>query len=291
MFGLQIIEDIKNLPLHDYEIVLVSPDESWSENPDIKFIHEKRKGGTVRAMNAAYKNSSGDFVIAQTDDHRFSCNYLDLIKSAMSEAVSKDKIRIGNGSLTFQRYGSRSFHKPTKTLEDKIHPISEVVPPSFPCDPYSIVSFPMVFREDVERHMQGVISNESFHSFYHDSWTGVFVEKHNCKQVNWPSDVWVDVQENNFAYAANKQHLGKDHKTFLKLLYYFNLNPDLPYNFKVNPPPEPHPGSSQWSSAPTAAQVRPMPPEGGKVGRPLLMGEVFDASCPNLTTLPTAHHD
>ena len=232
-FGLQIIEDIKNLPAHDYEIILVSPDESWSENPDVKFIHEKQKNGTVQAINTAYKNSSGDFVIYQSDDHRFSNNFLDLIKSATSEGVSKDKIRVGNGCVTFGRYGSKCFHKPTKALEDKIHPTSLVVPTNVICGPYSLICFPMAFREDIDRYMQGVIFNESFNSFYQDSWMGAFVDKHNNKQVDWPSDVWVEVQKNNFSHPANQGKLKKDHLTFLKLLHCFHLNPDLPYNFRV----------------------------------------------------------
>lgn len=232
-FGLQIIEDIKNLPSHDYEIVLISPDESWSENPDIKFVHEKEKKGTVKAINTAYKNSSGDFIIYQSDDHRFSSNFLDVVKSATSEEVSKNKIRVGNGCVTFGRYGARCFHKPSKTFEDKIHPTSLVVPPQIKCDPYSIVCFPMVFREDVERHMQGVIFNESFVSHHHDSWMGAFVDKHNNKHVDWPSDVWVDVQENNFSHSASQSSIARDLNTFHKLLHLFSMNPDLPYNFKV----------------------------------------------------------
>jgi len=231
--GLQIIEDIKNLPSHDYEIVLVSPDESWSENPDVKYVKEYEKKGTVKAINQAYKNSTGDFVIYQSDDHRFSNNFLDLIKSATSEEVSKDKIRLGNGCVIFGRYGSRCYYKPTKTLETKVHPTSLVVPPSIPCNPYQIVCFPMIFREDVERHMQGVIFNESFNSFYHDSWMGMFVEKENKREIDWPKDVWVDVQKTNSAHSANRNQQAKDHETFLKLIMKLNEDPNIPYNYIV----------------------------------------------------------
>jgi len=232
-FGLQIIEDIKRLPSHDYEIVLISPDQSWEGNPDIKFVHEKERGGTVKAINTAYKNSSGDFVIYQGDDHRFGNNFLDLVDSAISEEVSKDKIRLGNGCVVFGRYGARCYNKPTKITEEKIHPVTLVVPEEIPCKPYSLVCFPMIFREDVERHMDGVIFNESFNSHYHDSWMGVYADFHNKKHVDWPSDVWVEVQENNFSHPANQDKLNKDHQTFLKMLYCFNLNPALPYNFRV----------------------------------------------------------
>jgi hypothetical protein len=91
----------------------------------------------------------------------------------------------------------------------------------------------MAFRKDIDRHMQGVIFNESFNSFYQDSWMGAFVDKHNNKQVDWPSDVWVEVQKNNFSHPANQDKFKKDHLTFLKLLHCFHLNPDLPYNFRV----------------------------------------------------------
>lgn len=233
-YGLQIIEDIKRLPSHDYEIILVSPDESWAENPDIKYVKENKKEGTVKATNLAYKNCSGDFVICQTDDHRFSSNFLDFIKSALSEEVSKTKIRVGNACVIFGRYGSRCYYKPTKTLETQIHPTSLVVPETIPCKPYSIVCFPMIFKEDVERYMDGVIFNESFNSFYADSWMGMFVENQNQKEVDWPKDVWVDVQQNNFAHVANRDKQAKDHSTFLKLIKKFNENPDISYNLIVD---------------------------------------------------------
>jgi len=232
-FGLTIIEDIKKLPSHDYEIILVSPDESWAENPDIKYVKENEKNGTVKATNLAYKNASGDFVICQTDDHRFSSNFLDFIKAATSEEVSKDKIRLGNACVILGRYGSKCYYKPTKTLETKIHPTSLVVPETISCKPYSIACFPMVFKEDVERHMQGVIFNESFHSFYADSWIGMFVENQNKKEIDWPKDVWVEVQRNNFSHVANKEKQEKDHSTFLKLISKLNQDPDAPYNFSV----------------------------------------------------------
>lgn len=232
-YALQIIEDIKRLPSHDYEIVLVSPDESWAENADIKYVKENKKEGTVKATNLAYKNCSGDFVICQTDDHRFSSNFLDFVKSATSEEVSKNKIRIGNACVTFGRYGSRCYHKPTKTLENKIHPTSLVVPQNIPCKPYSILCFPMAFKEDIEKYMNGVIFNESFHSFYADSWMGMFVESHNQKEVDWPKDVWVEVQQNNFAYVANRNNEEKDRSTFLKLIMELNENPNASYNLIV----------------------------------------------------------
>lgn len=232
-YGLQIIEDIKRLPSHDYEIVLVSPDESWSENSDIKYVKENKKEGTIKATNLAYKNCSGDFIICQTDDHRFSSNFLDFVKSATSEEVSKNKIRIGNACVTFGRYGSRCYHKPTKTLETQIHPTSLVVPENIPCRPYSIICFPMIFKEDVERYMDGVIFNESFHSFYADSWMGMFAESKNQKEVDWPKDVWVNVQQNNFVHVFNRDKQIKDHSSFLKLIEKFNENPDIPYNLAV----------------------------------------------------------
>jgi glycosyltransferase involved in cell wall biosynthesis len=231
-FALRLIEDIKNLPKHDYEIVLISPDSRWCENSDIKFIHEKQKQGTVKATNEAYKNSSGDFIVCLTDDHRFGSNFLDFLNSALSEEVSKEKIRIGNACVTFGRYGDVSFHKPTKTFS-KFHPTTLVVPEEIPCKPYSIVCFPMVFKEDVEKYMRGIIFNESFMSFYADSWMGYFAEHHNKKCVNWPVDVWVDSQPCNSQYEANKEQEPKDHSTFLKMIKKFNEDPDIPYDFNI----------------------------------------------------------
>jgi glycosyltransferase involved in cell wall biosynthesis len=231
-FALDIINDIKKLPKHNHEIVLISPDLSWSQNSDVKFVHEKEKAGTVKATNEAYKNSSGDFIVCLVDDHRFDNNFLDFLKYAFSEEVSKNKIRVGNSCVTFGRYGDVSFHKPTRTFSN-FHPTTLVVPQEIPCKPYSIVCFPMVFKEDVEKHMNGVIFNESFMSFYADSWMGYFVEHHNNRCVNWPVDVWVNVQPCNNQYVSNKEKEPEDHLTFLKLIKKFNENPDLPYNFKT----------------------------------------------------------
>lgn len=231
-FASQIIEDVKNLPKHDYEILLVSTDATWSQNSDIKFIHEKEKKGTVRATNEAYKNSSGDFIVCLTDDHRFGNNFLNILRSASSEVVSKEKIKIGNASVTFGRYGDVSFHKPSRTFS-KFHPTTLVVPKEIPCRAYSIACFPMVFKEDVEKYMDGVIFNDSFTSFYADSWLGYFAEYHNKKPINWPEDVWVNVLPCNNSHAANQNSINKDHHIFLELIKKFNEDPNLPYNFKI----------------------------------------------------------
>lgn len=232
-----IIDIIKRLPSHDYEIILVSPDTSWAQNSDVKFVIKEKTEGCFPAINLGYKYCSGDIIALLTDDHAPKSNYLDFLNSATSEETSKSKIRVGNACVVMAAYGLPIFDKPSQSINHifaaNLNPVTDVIPANIPCKPYSLVGNPIIFKEDIDKYMDGVLFNESFHHSYADHWLGIFADYHNKKAVDWPKDVWVEAQPSNSSYSRLSTYQGQDLKTLHKLVDAFNKNPNLSYNAKV----------------------------------------------------------
>jgi hypothetical protein len=224
------IKIIKSLPNHDHEIVLTSPDSQFSKNPNIRFFLDDKRIGGVYGYNLAYSHAVGDLIVLVPDDHPLPPNFLNVLDELETPAVKNQKLRIGTLSWGFGGPGLPSWDKKTKKyVKDGIWELHTIFPPGFPNrKPYYIACFPIIFKKDIDKYLDGKIFNECFHQSYSDNWLGFYADKiNNGYPIRWPQ-VWIEGKPkfcdlpNSTPYKSAEWH-HKDHITFLRLAELIHL--------------------------------------------------------------------
>jgi hypothetical protein len=192
--ALNVINDIYELPSHDFEIICCSP-YHIDDRRCLSLIDEKK--GSVSAFNKCYKNSAGDYIVLCVDDHRLPKNILEVLDFFNSNEVSKLKLKIANLTYTMGGPGKLYWNK----IDSKSQPSDKVL---WPMDtvfhdgikntrPYNVFHFPAFERIGVIKYLDDVIFNESFIHHYVDHWLGFYEEKINglreCKVLG-PNEIF-----------------------------------------------------------------------------------------------------
>lgn len=232
-----VVEDIYNLPSHDFEIIVCSPFEV--KDSRVKWVKDDKANGSVYGYNKSYLASSGDCIVACVDDHHLPNNFLETIDFLESEVVKKLKLKIAN--LTFGMGGPGKIYyvkndatkQPAKNI---LWPLEQIFPPNFPNRrPFNVFHFPVLMRESIEKYMGNVIFNESFNHHYPDSWLGFYEELINGERPSeelGPKNVFFKEIRSINIQRPNTSFDKKDKAKFLKLVEISN-HKDLQYNIKI----------------------------------------------------------
>src|SRR5215813_11581987 len=95
----RIIEFSATNPDVDYEIVIVSPFQVQGRN--VLHVPEEERRGVIRAVNAAYANTSAEYIAVWSDDASpdFQClgKMLDFLKTKNGPVIGSFRKRNANG--------------------------------------------------------------------------------------------------------------------------------------------------------------------------------------------------
>ncbi len=231
------INIIKSLGTN-YELIIVSSDKSFAKHEDANTKFDFEEGtSSVQAYNQAYSKSQGDWIVIVTDDLILPLDFKRIYDYFESDAVMKQKIKIGNLTKHMGGPGHDIWFKNTQTYNEDnndsvVHwSLSDYFPNNIG-KPFHIVHVPVLKRESIINYLDNVIFNESFTHHHCDAWLGYYTEQINSSPPSWPKDLWVNVnnQFNNLNTNNSSEPYGKD--IMLKLVLAFSQK--INYNHRID---------------------------------------------------------
>jgi len=95
--------------------------------------------------------------------------------------------------------GYRTWDKRIKDFPpNSLWHLNTIHPQNWPnAIPYYISTFPVLFHQDIEVFLNGVIFNESFRQAFSDNWLSRYIYHINeGVEVSWPREIWNEVDLN-----------------------------------------------------------------------------------------------
>jgi len=239
-----VINQISRLKEHEHEIIVISSKELVTSNKNVVFVKDEVDSGSVHALNVGYKASSGDVVFVLVDDHSIPENLLSINDYFNSESFKNKKMKVANLSAVFGGPGSIMFQKDPRyknvevnwTLYDNASCSATVGAGPFPIDfpyakKYDVVCFPVMFKETIEKYLDGKIYNDRFSQCYADHWLGFYCGLIDGGNIDWgPKDIWVDSIQYYGSLVTRHEKAEQDKLVFLDLVKYGLINKKVKYN-------------------------------------------------------------
>lgn len=155
----QVNKIIKQKLDFSYEILVCSDNLLNFDIPNFKFF--KDQGTSVSSFNHLYRNSKGKFIVCLSGVVLPPDNINSLIKKMNLRLEKGEDFIITSFS---DSYGAVAY-------------VPEWVPRKTNLEHRSkIIRWPCLYRETVEKYLDGVIFNESFVHHYVDNWLGTFCD-------------------------------------------------------------------------------------------------------------------
>lgn len=162
------IDSIERLPLHDHEVVVVTP----FPEPDVgrvRYIKDEKFGGSTYAVNKGVSLSRGDWILIGTDDHVVNYDvyrFLDLIRQPHIQELEYQVINMGAPwtdclSRNLNGYGI-----------DIGPAYSSVVNERWP-----VITFPAVSKKTIVTKLDGHIFHPALVHHFVDHWMGIYVSR------------------------------------------------------------------------------------------------------------------
>jgi hypothetical protein len=229
-----VLDNLSLLPQHEHEVIIVSTTElDLRLKHNVKFILDTEKKGSVAPINVAYKASDGDIIVIVVDDHFIPPNFLDIERYFNEPKFKSKKIKVGNLSEALGGPGFNTYSKSRRKLVSfwsLDHQFRKEKHPNFHA--YNLVSFPVIFRESIEKYMDGVVFNESFIHHLPDHWLGYYSDMINGDVGMGPTHVWFTENPRFNQMTQQKNTDEYDAQVLFKLIKMSSEG--IPYNFPID---------------------------------------------------------
>ncbi len=232
------IKRINELAPHDKEIIVASPNENFAKIPGVTYVKDDKMLGGAIGFNLAYEAATGDLIIVATDDHILPLNLLDIFDVIKGDAIKKQKCRLGCLSWGMGGPGFPTWDKRIKDYPpNSLWPLYSIHPQDVPnVIPYAMATFPILFKEDIDKFLDGKIFNTCFHQAFSDNWLSRYVYEINKCEIGWPDAIWAECNldlhnlPNSSPFKSNFWH-DKDYLTYLRLVSV--IDKGINYNYQV----------------------------------------------------------
>lgn len=216
------ISSIQLLDHHDYEILIISPQDfkyECANIPNTYYIKEPGGYGSVYANNLGCKITDADWLAFLPDDFHLSGLDINAFKEFLDGSHMQQK--------TFKMFSfyTRSCH---------LVPGQEIY--TTPVDkPYQVMHFPCVAKSTIDDKLGGVIFNHRFKHHYVDHWLGYYASLHE-QYLPYDYSVFNEGKEcllklnNNSSNITNSSFTNNDYNILADLYKESLTNPNISYN-------------------------------------------------------------
>ena len=196
-----VVNQILSFPKHEKEIVIISPDKSWEEDKRVKFCLDDKCTGGVYGFNKGCRESNGDMVVLCTDDNYLPANFVDIYDFFSTPEFQARTMKVANicpwqggpGKVMLFKRAEDQYLNGTCSFYEEDFAKGGVFPRGLPnAMPYEIFSYPVIFRETLDKFFDGAVYNDRFIQCYSDHWFGFHYErfKGNDPAIG-PKDMYV----------------------------------------------------------------------------------------------------
>jgi len=182
----ECLDGILNLPRHNCEIIICSPQVSHSyyivNNISVTHLQDIQNSGSVFAFNYAFSFSIGDYIAIIIEDMQLPSNFLNILDWMESDFMKKKKFKIVNlswdGGPGLYTYGHDDVEDGTSLWSIDAVDIRKDL------KPYSLIPLPFFARETIINKLDNHIFNPIFKHHYPDHWLGLFASKNEEFEPN-----------------------------------------------------------------------------------------------------------